>query len=311
MPQHRDDDSGISDAQGYSMARYSASRLWVRTVVLRVLIGLAMVAGVAGVTTMPAQAEQDQAAASPLPQLGLVCPAPAICYGWNYRGSPTSVSISIVATDDGGATWHRQVRLKDKRGAVMGLACPLVRTCYLVDFRYILQNGFSYAGVIAATARTTDGARTWQVETRLPGLALHLPTCPSAQICFVVGQTELLVGPSPCKCQVLATDDGGRHWVRVHAFADPPGQNGIPIGLSCPTTQVCFVGVASASEGRGTLLRILKTSDGGRHWSRVYNHRSHSAFSSLTCAGDDTCCVAGFDTVLRATDGGQTWSEPE
>ncbi len=56
------------------------------------------------------------------------------------------------------------------------------------------------------------------------------------------------------------------------------------------------------------LTRIVKTGDGGQHWTRVYS--SAFGIGTLACANADSCDSVGSDTALRTTNGGQTWIEP-
>jgi hypothetical protein len=96
---------------------------------------------------------------------------------------------------------------------------------------------------------------------------------------------------------ILATTDGGQHWMRQSS------------GVIGPLSGVSFV---DASHGWAVgYYTILVTSDGGAHWGRQYG----GAAGSLTPALQDVDFVdashgwaVGGGTVIATADGGVTWN---
>ena len=155
------------------------------------------------------------------------------------------------------------------------------------------------------------------VAKRLPGNGvLRAISCPSAQVCWAVGEDTAL------RPVVVTSDDGGRTWRPVRTPTLPAPASGV----SCSSPLHCVVLSAPCCDpGMST---ALTTFDGGSTWTRsIPPNRGKSGGDMALAAptlGVVACptvalCVAGgqydsggmnsgFQSVYRSLDGGRTWT---
>jgi len=154
---------------------------------------------------------------------------------------------------------------------------------------------------------TTDGGRSWKVET-VPATVEFLSdiACPSPRICVAVGQSSGVGGGTG---SVLSTQDAGTTWT----------PQTIPAGISDVTSVDCRIGgrctASAVLSGRVTALSAPTPNSswvaGGPFPSTV------SAVTGLSCTDSSHCWASGTSPVDTAhmsgvvaftADGGTTWA---
>ena len=254
-------------------------------------------------------------------------------HGWAVGGWPRDYGVAIyggmgviLATDDGGATWRRQ----------LDAAAAWLSAVWFID----PSNGWA-VGEYGTVMRTRDGGVTWTQMRNVPTPAwLH-------DVHFIDRERGWAVGAYET---VLETDDGGTTW--THQQMPTPHR---PFGLP-----VAYQAVRFASDREGWIVgdhgNIFHTADGGATWTTEAIDLPEPVldlvnFSELTTTvggsawavspvgvlvrspdreeptwrvvktgipawlrsvsfADDTSGWATGDrnTVIRTTDGGQTWT---
>ena len=178
----------------------------------------------------------------------------------------------IVATDDGGATWRRQVS---------GTHSELTGVSF-VDPKHGWAVGF--AGTILATV---DGGLTWKPQGNPGGDYLA--------VSFVDRSHGWAVG----NCGVISgTADGGASWTSQV----PP-----PASPLCERTTLTDVAFADSEHGWAVGAdAILNTIDGGRSWTRQSPPRVglYDAFFLDARHG----WVVGTNAILTTVNGGVSWT---
>lgn len=179
-------------------------------------------------------------------------------------GDPQAGSVtSIIATDNGGATWTQrplQKGLSPILGApeYSGITCAERNDCLLVG--YAIPGDGNPSGVIAHSA---NGGKTWSYDAAPPDSNfLNAVSCPSPVRCVIVGG-----GIEPRGGGVrglLTTTDGGLTWTSRTVPMEAMGLEGI----SCQTVSSCIaVGYGLSPDGSVEPSAVIVTSDGGDTWT--------------------------------------------
>jgi len=175
------------------------------------------------------------------------------------------------------------------------------------------------AGALGLQAQPA-GATTagWQVSLdRVPAFApvahpangAATVACPSASVCFAIGDVNQ--GGSPSATRFIAqTVNGGTTWTDTTL----PGGLGVNTltAISCPSTSVCFVTGTNAINHS----LLIETTDGGANWvaASAPNPITGQYGPAISCPTASTCVVPeeistaptyGFAVT---TDGGTTWT---
>jgi photosystem II stability/assembly factor-like uncharacterized protein len=267
---------------------------------------------------------QPPAGGAGLDLTAVACPGPSTCYAVGGGGA--------VGTTDAGKTWTRiDVSVDGHAGSLTDIACPTDRLCFMTGGAhsiYRLDHGrvqrttngavgqgarvtcassttCYIAGYAGSILSTVDGGQSWHDFTRGPRENLKAVVCPAAGVCRALG-----AGP------LLATEDGGRQWVKKaapHLLLSPylQGQE-----FACPTARECVV----AGEN-GT---VAVTRDGGATWQEPRNPMSATPMelTAASCPSSAICYIAGSgclvshclgpdvrSVILKTADGGRTWRQ--
>ena len=222
----------------------------------------------------------------------------------------------LFKTTDGGQTWIKQL---DRPGT-------FVRALGFVDERLGFLGNIgpgSFPNVTDETAlyRTRDGGDTWEpiaLDGPMKGVcaidvfkqpfinAGHLDHRVSVRAAGRVG------GPA----HLATSHDGGETW----SCEDLSAHAGAILDIKFISAEVGFIAAASDSNVQNSRGRILRTGDGGRTWSPVYQGERpweliwKLAFPSAmvgygTLQSYDRDPAATRRYVVKTTDGGLTWSE--
>jgi photosystem II stability/assembly factor-like uncharacterized protein len=129
-----------------------------------------------------------------------------------------------------------------------------------------------------------------------PAAATFRPTA-FEDIDFVSANVGWAVGTPGA---VYATSNGGQSWVRR-----PYGGNEWLTGVDFVNASTGWV-IGTTNEGVSAV--IMHTEDGGRHWVYQTNPTITDVFTDVKFANTTTGCIVGrYGTILRTTNGGDTW----
>lgn len=191
---------------------------------------------------------------------------------------------ALRRSDDGGATFRRLPwTASDARctAGINSVAFPTPTTGFL-----LLGNG--------NVLRSIDSGRTWARRTAVPGT-------PATSGASRVGPTDLFfTSPSTGFAatsggSVFMTIDAGSTWTPV--VDEPFAIRSVVF----PTAQVGYA--------VGDAPFVLKTSDGGTHWTEQPLPEDTPSLSSVRCANETSClAVTGRgDRLVRTVDGGASY----
>jgi photosystem II stability/assembly factor-like uncharacterized protein len=182
----------------------------------------------------------------------------------------------ILATKDGGDSWHTQ-RLNNGTTTP-----PLYSVCFV---NALTGWAVGAAGVIIATR---DGGTTWTVQHS--GVTRVLRS-----VYFLSPLTGWAVGPDGV---ILATRDGGKTW-------DHSSRNGALHSVYFINSTTGWIAGASGT--------ILATTDGGRTWNRQPSLGLEGLpdLYSIHFVDSKTGWTAGSGGILATVDGGKTWHQQE
>ncbi len=208
---------------------------------------------------------------------------------------------AIIKTADGGATWTAQAS-----GATADL-----NAVHFIDG----ASGWAVGdqGVIADSA---NGGATWTAQDS--GVAGDL-----LGVSFVDDQRGWAVGHSPATYVllpapvILATTDGGTHWVAQTTTALPAEAELRDVAFA-DATHGWAVGDLPG-DGQRNASVIVATTDGGLTWKRQLTHYppqvqnvTSAALDAVACSDSRHAIAVGSDDVgcesFARTDGGVTWT---
>ena len=234
-------------------------------------------------------------------------------HGW-VVGFPTLSSMSggfTFHTADGGQTWASQYELAPPAGttfstlrldsvqfldALRGWAVGQSETYYDAGGHY------EHHGAIL---HTTDGGQQWQeqgqellTEGNVEFFAVHFRDAQNGWVLAARRGTRATI-------HLAHTTDGGDHW----RWVDTGIEGTIGIGFAFVQGDVVFTD-AQHGWAVGGLSQVIKTDDGGEHWTRaalscgVYPCRANMI--AVAFADDQHGWIVG-EGAFRTSDGGAHW----
>jgi photosystem II stability/assembly factor-like uncharacterized protein len=262
----------------------------------------------AGAATTPTQPSRTLAPGATPQYTAVAFPGPAS--GW-LLGQPGSGAgrAEIWHSVTAGRTWQPQwqgagdpltLSATDPAHAWALIACP--------------GSGTSCGRTLIGT---TDAGLHWRVIARLPA-AVNQVQFFSGRL-GVATSDRCLAVPSTTRCpsQLLVSRDGGAYWTPVLAAPGPV------------FATAAAAGQLWAAEPAGSVISVLTSADGGRHWRALGRMTSPvplspdvrvglaagppgspglawaSVFDQLSCAMHG--CATAF--LLHSEDGGQSWNQ--
>jgi photosystem II stability/assembly factor-like uncharacterized protein len=246
---------------------------------------------------------------------GVSCPSVSNCVavGGGTNGAFKPTPAQVIVTTSGGTSWTAEPIPADVMG-LTAVSCSSLSDCVAVGDNPQAASGKSgdvNTTSIGTILGTTDGGSNWTVEYRLStgkGQELYGVSCPNTVTCYAVGAGEPGV--------VLSTVDGGSSWLK----ATFPHKTWISI--TCPTSITCAVGgvtIHSVGNFPGTEFAVMmKTNDGGSHWSMVTTPSGTSwwtggSIDGLSCPAITECVAVGqggngsYGLGAVTTDAGGIW----
>ena len=164
------------------------------------------------------------------------CPSPVLCLVAGYTPTgPGRGSGLIAGTSDGGATWNAAT-LPPGVGVLRSVTCSGL-ACLAAGTSSTTTTG-AVPGSGQLLSSTDDGA-TWQVVgASMPRDDAFSASCPSAQVCVVVGVDWVgTTTPIPTG-SVVASTNGGASWRAATLRYVPVGLDSVV----CPAVDRCFAG---------------------------------------------------------------------
>ncbi len=221
---------------------------------------------------------------------------------------------TILSTIDGGITWTEVfnpaggnlwgISFADSIGVTVGAEGVILRTVYdqqwgnwtrvnsptteTIRQVQMLTNLVGYAvGTNGTVIKTTDAGQSWSVQTTPVSVTLR-------GLSFVDESTGLAVGDNGT---VIVTTDGGSNW----AIGSPSDETNALWGVDWVTAQAGWV-VGEFS--------ILFTPGNVTNWQSYYSQTTPlPTLTGVYFIDDTTGYVCGWSgTVLKTTNGGDTWS---
>lgn len=190
---------------------------------------------------------------------------------------PDSTTSAVLVTDNGGASWQRVALPQHVGVSLPEITCSDAAHCTLLG--YVIGPGsqggsmpvsgggkYTYPDQYSVVGFSADGGRSWTIRKlpkNIPGPFLNSLACPTARVCYAVGQDDIpqKVGTaSNAGSAVIAiTRDGGQTWhpVRFAIPANTPGDLVYTFadisGIQCPQVNVC---VATGTYHQGSMSSV-------------------------------------------------------
>jgi photosystem II stability/assembly factor-like uncharacterized protein len=216
----------------------------------------------------------------------------------------------LFHTADGGANW---TALDDQMPAE---APPAICGLSVVSDEVVYGSGTNFPDKPTGVIKTTDGGTTWTAQSMAEHATL-LVDCffRDEQTGWVVGGKADVPNPrrDDVHAVVLHTEDGGKTWENRLA-----GVEGLPDGewgwkIAFVDDMVGYVSLENLSDGA-----VLKTTDGGKSWTRkpVNDPQDNANLEGIGFVDDqlgwaggwgDKDFEGGFTSVTH--DGGDTWAD--
>ncbi len=221
--------------------------------------------------------------------------------GWSVNGP----SGQIFRTDDGGATWNKQIDQPGTYFRCIGFVDSLK------GFAGNIGPGY-FPGVTDTVAfyKTTDGGLNWSPVTNITG-----PTVKGLCAIDVVNSNVIYAGGrvgSPT--HLIKSTDGGNTWISQ----DMSAHCAMILDLKFFSPDTGFVFAASDANFSVSKAKVLYTTDGGQNFQTVF----------ISSGTNELCWKASFPTrnigyltilsyntsntqryIAKTTDGGMSWIE--
>ena len=190
---------------------------------------------------------------------------------------PDTTTSVVLVTDDGGASWQRVALPRHVGVSSPEITCSDAAHCTLLG--YVIGPGpqggsmpvsgsgqYTYPDQYSVVGFSANGGRSWTIRKlpkNIPGPFLFSLACPTAKVCYAVGQDDIpqKVGTlqDAGSAVIAITRDGGQTWqpVRFAVPADIPRGMETTFGeiseIQCPRANVC---VATGVYEQGSMSSV-------------------------------------------------------
>jgi len=212
----------------------------------------------------------------------------------------------LWSTDDGGTTWNSVGNLPTAPSAICGMS--------VVNESVVYASGTNFPNRPAGVIKTTDGGKTWSAIDMTPHASLLVDIFFKDPLhgWVVGGKADANPTRDNVKAVVLFTEDGGKNWVNTAAGISgtlPQGEWGWKIFFVNET--VGFVSLENFKAGA-----VLKTTDGGKSWTRhpINDQQKNANLEGIGFIDETHGWVGGWGTAdfsggfsSATKDGGSNW----
>jgi photosystem II stability/assembly factor-like uncharacterized protein len=213
---------------------------------------------------------------------------------------------AVLRTVDGGATWTETIVPGEESSDFRDIEA------FSADEAVVMRIGRP-AGIF----RTADGGRTWTqtYADDTPGIFLD-------GLAFYDGKKGLAVGdPMDGRFFLISTEDGGRTWRPMPAESRPRALDGEAAFAASGTALAVQGGSRAWLITGGSVARIWRSEDAGRHWEAVPSNLLEGSASAggfsvmffdelagIAVGGDYMKEEAAAGNAAVSVDGGRSWS---
>jgi hypothetical protein len=181
---------------------------------------------------------------------------------WALGSGGAQGQPSVLETLDGGATWN-------ERPSPCGGATPSAQVVEFISssIGWIGCVGDAGAGSEAkAIVETKDGGRSWATLSSIAfDGSTPVGTIPGSRALVGLAMANATTGWLWTTGALFQTVDGGRIWT-VSGFADASGATTV----KAATRSGASSGYVLIEDSAGQRMRLLHTSDAGRHWTPLF-----------------------------------------
>ena len=181
------------------------------------------------------------------------------------------------------------------------------------------DQGGVYNEVSGGIQRTIDSGKTWQTVWTAPGADISTVTFVSPTIGFAAGQVFPTSSTTSAAGQPiwLRSTDGGASWSVQTPQLPTAGAGAWPALRFVTASPNLILAAPDSNENDGYLSTMLRSADGGNHWSQVgpsgWTPTGGLAFATPSLAFAtgylrDITPPAVSSKLWRSRDGGLTWS---
>ena len=218
---------------------------------------------------------------------------------------------TMLRTEDGGATWVKQVVDADPSAARLDF-----RDVDAIDIKtaYALSIG---NGPSSRIYKTVDAGKTWALQFKNED-----PKGFFDAMTFWDANNGVVIGDSiDNKFQILITSNGGATWAKVSDSALPPAlANEGAFAGSGSNIAVFGKDHAWIGTGAGPRCRVLHTADRGKTWTvaetpiaasasaGIFSVAFRDATNGVALGGDYSKEKEAVDNIAITSDGGKTWT---
>lgn len=163
--------------------------------------------------------------------------------------------------------------------------------------------------------KTSDGGQSWQVIAQRGVNGIRITNAPIFRNTIyghavAISQTDVnRIAVAEFSGFIAITTDGGAHWSEQQLIGAVPGYGGFNKSPAWANDSVLYLSAENPFSGA---LRMLKSTDGGNHWSAAANGLPDLPMRKIvpdtTDTSGNTVYAATWIGVYRTTDGGAHWS---
>lgn len=213
-----------------------------------------------------------------------------------YAIGSTSSATSVYKTTDGGVSWT----------ALKGLGLSPFNFIFF-DENTGVVGGRAPGCKCTALSRTTDGGKTWKLDSiRSPdGTIQQVPASFGINVFSMYNSTTAYAAGS--NGVIVKTADAGATWIRTNVTSTTDFMAGISLG-----SEEKVYGIAAPITNLYSPNIFYRTTNAGQSWQSVPDFVSGAGFGELKFIGPETGFAGGGNgsqaVIYKTIDGGGSWN---
>ena len=209
----------------------------------------------------------------------IACANTQDCWAVGSTVVSSAVEPAIIATSNGGTTWGPQL-VPFNSGSLLAVSCANASVCTAVG-----TNGNSSNSVVVSTV---NGGTAWTLDQHPPAVAVLDAVNCSTGPCLAGGGTQAAAQSGPSAAGSLFLNATSTAWTSSGTFPDASTPGGVPSGISCVSTNDCWVGAADLDKSStGAIFASTDVSTGGGSVPPVTNPQQSNATSGYWLVASD------------------------